>query len=425
MGPDGSLWLATHNGISHITGEIWGENRQVWNIGKEAGIPVHIVHDVVATEDTVWFATEKGISILPLKDQPEHSEAPPLLALSRVQVNGNQVRTGHEYQLPFQSSFSLAYAFIAFRDRQDIQYRYRITGLVPEWQVTRDEVLNFPSLPDGDFQLELMAERPGGRASFPIILNLTVATPWWKQIWFLIVMGLLVAGLVALIFREVLRSQKRNSERQQHIRDLKQQALISQMNPHFIFNALNTIHAFIVRKDSENAHIFLGKLARLIRNTLDSSQNREGNLRKELDNLKLYLELEKIRFQDLFEYEIKVDTQSDPGSIALPPMLLQPYVENAILHGVRHLKDRQGRVEVEIKESPHRLELTITDNGVGRTVSAEINAQRRGSKTSHGSRITSERIELIPGAQLDLVDLRDGEGQAAGTRVTIYMPLDT
>ena len=211
--------------------------------------------------------------------------------------------------------------------------------------------------------------------------------------------------------------------------ELEGNALRANMNPHFVFNALNAIHDFIANSDEKSAHLYLGKFAKLIRRILDQSRKDFISLEEELDTLKLYLELENMRFENKLRFEIEIEDGIQPYDIELPPMLIQPYLENAVRHGLMNL-DRPGMIKVAFSRMNNYLECTVTDNGVGRAKALEVSSKRLKSHRSAGMEITQKRVDLLYEAGKDknragveITDLVDDLGHPSGTEVSILLPL--
>ncbi len=212
--------------------------------------------------------------------------------------------------------------------------------------------------------------------------------------------------------------------------DISLSALRSQMNPHFIFNCLNSIKLYTTQNDTVAASEYLTKFSRLIRLVLENSRNDRITLAAELDALRLYIEMEAMRFKEKLKYNITVDKDVEQDYIEIPPLLLQPYVENAIWHGLMQ-KEEGGRIDVNAGIQPNEsmLVINITDNGIGRAKSAELMSKTATKHKSYGMKVTSERLALInqvykTGANVTIHDLTDNNGQASGTRVTIKIPID-
>jgi len=230
-------------------------------------------------------------------------------------------------------------------------------------------------------------------------------------------------------FRYIRRTDKEKltSKFRHELAEAEAKALRAQMNPHFIFNSLNSINCFIIDKDHTKASEYLIKFARLIRLILENSSYETIPLAKELESLELYIVLEGLRFENKFVCVYHIDKCIDKQAIMIPPMLLQPFVENAIWHGLMH-KDTAGSISIIIKRTgPGLLKISILDDGVGREKAAEINS-KSGTHKSFGIEVTTHRIEMMnklnsTGAQMHIIDLKDEQGRASGTRVDLIIPV--
>jgi LytS/YehU family sensor histidine kinase len=213
------------------------------------------------------------------------------------------------------------------------------------------------------------------------------------------------------------------------IADLESKALKAQMNPHFVFNSLNAIQECIVTGKVEEAYAYLSQFARLLRLVLEHSDMAEVSLHDELEVLSLFVSLEKLRFRNDMQYALKVEKDLDDEEIRIPPMLIQPHLENAIWHGLRH-RDGEKKLTLTIAETiPGYLEVVIEDNGVGRVKAAALHQDRLGGHKhkSIGKQLSGNRLELLrknhPRANMEIVDLYDGQGMAIGTKVILVIPI--
>jgi sensor histidine kinase YesM len=224
---------------------------------------------------------------------------------------------------------------------------------------------------------------------------------------------------------EKLISQNIQRKLQHETSEMEMQALRAQMNPHFIFNCLNSINRFIMKNESQAASDYLTQFSRLIRLVLNNSKKTWIPLEDEMEMLGLYLDMEKLRFKDAFFFSVQCDDNTDPGSIFIPPLLLQPFVENAVWHGLMHKKEN-GLLTIFFKKENDILLCTVEDNGVGRAVAAAANSKSSQSHKSMGIKITRDRLALINGdakdnqiASFKIEDLVDPEGRVTGTRVSL------
>ena len=234
--------------------------------------------------------------------------------------------------------------------------------------------------------------------------------------------GLLLVLIIILIFRQKQKN-KINAIENKSLK-VETQMLRSQMNPHFIFNSLNSIQSFISGNDTIDAERYLSKFSKLMRLILDNSRKPYIVFENEINTLKLYLELEKLRFDDQFEYEINY-TGIDEEFTFVPPMLAQPYIENAVLHGIRKVKN--GKITVDYKVEGKKMICTIDDNGIGRKKSLDLKTALNKKKSSLGIKVTEERIELLAKElnlvlEVKIIDKLDSNNKAIGTKVIIQMP---
>jgi sensor histidine kinase YesM len=212
------------------------------------------------------------------------------------------------------------------------------------------------------------------------------------------------------------------SQAKLQIEQLQLSALRSAMNPHFIFNALNSIQFFITQNQRENAIGYLSKFSRLIRGILDSTTAKKSTVASELELIKYYVEIEQLRFEHRFDFHLKVQHGLDTEMIELPALMLQPFVENAILHGLHTKKDR-GLLEIEVTEAAEAYCITISDNGIGREAAMEIQRANFPDHKSKGLQLNAERVEIINHRRSIKVAVNDlkSNGKASGTRVQIIV----
>jgi tetratricopeptide (TPR) repeat protein len=264
----------------------------------------------------------------------------------------------------------------------------------------------------------------------------------------LLILGILVLLLLTGIYVWIIRLKRRNEEHrrkraedeleiqrlegerakaalQQRTKELEVQALRSQMNPHFIFNCLNAINRFILGHETEAASDYLTKFSRLMRMIMNHSRHSYVTLSEEIEVLQLYLDMERLRFKDAFDYSIIVEDEIDSDEIRVPPLLVQPFVENAVWHGLMH-KDERGSLTIDFRLSENELTCVIRDNGIGRREAGKLKSKSAEKHKSMGLQITAERMALLTGADDSrpfflIEDLYDVQGEPAGTRVTLIV----
>jgi len=330
-----------------------------------------------------------------------------------------------------QNNIRFDYVGISFRSVGDIVYRYRLLGLDTAWQETRETVLSYPTLPSGEYQLQIQATNKFNVKSQVLIVKFTINKLLWQKNWFRILLSIALIALIILLLR-FLNSRVRMRETEKtriasRISELEQLALKSQMNPHFIFNSLNSIQQYVMDKDIAGANRFISGFSKLIRQTLDFSSKPLVQLSDEIGYLRTYLELEKNRLEDKFTFEVSVDEELNDTDYQVPPMILQPYLENSLRHGIRFRKDNEGRISVRVNKLENHLVCVIEDNGVGRKMAAQYKSINPIEYQSKGMRLTADRLELINQNLKNKIEVRIDDielenGTPAGTRVTVSFP---
>jgi LytS/YehU family sensor histidine kinase len=269
-------------------------------------------------------------------------------------------------------------------------------------------------------------------------VSIEIVPAWWSRWWFRLSVLLAVVAIIYFLVKwrlhEKYRLQMERSEKEKELSrlqhrtaQLEMHALRAQMNPHFLFNSLNSINRFIIQNNSDQASGYLTKFSRLMRLILQNSQHELIPLESELEALKLYLELEAVRFDHHFTYSIHVDENLDMSMLKVPPLIIQPYAENAIWHGLMH-KEEQGKLVIDLREDGDYLICSITDDGIGRKKAAELKSKSASTHKSMGMKITADRIASMKWRKandngIQITDLVLPDGTPAGTRVEIKIPI--
>jgi ligand-binding sensor domain-containing protein len=331
-----------------------------------------------------------------------------------------------EIELPYnQNFFSFEFSALNYTDSRKNQYAYRLEGVDKQWvhSGTR-RVAAYTDVAPGTYTFRVKgSNNEGVWNDSDASVRIVIYPPWWRTWWAYAAYALAILATWYYLER---RHQKRLIARERDrgkARELEMQALRAQMNPHFIFNSLTSINRFILKNDRLSASDYLTRFSRLIRMVLNHSRLMLIPLDDELDMLRLYLDMEKLRFKEVFSYTIDAGNDADRENILIPPMLFQPFVENAIWHGLMH-KSEPGRLDILLRIDGDILTCTITDNGVGRIVAAAASSKSAQKRKSMGIDITQQRLNLINGSAdnghgVKIEDLYDDHGQPAGTRVTI------
>lgn len=334
----------------------------------------------------------------------------------------------------WENFFSIAFSAKAYTLGEKCRFRYRLKGFDDWTEANNRRDANYTNVPGGDYVFQVQVANNEGVWNDRILnLPVWIQTAWWASWWFRLAVSLilLTLGYAAYRYRivQIRRQERLRTEFEKQLANVEMSALLAQMNPHFLFNCLNSIDSYIIRNESAKASEYLNNFARLMRLILNNSRSNYINLKDELESLDLYLQMENLRFKDKFTYEIKVGDQIDTSLITIPPMLIQPHVENAVWHGLMPRDGDGGKVTIEIAKRGDDLVCNIEDNGIGRVRAMELSSGPRGShRKSMGMQITEDRIEIInklygSNMQVQIRDLYDDEGSPAGTQVTLTIPL--
>ncbi|HEY1167217.1 MAG TPA: histidine kinase [Chitinophaga sp.] len=328
----------------------------------------------------------------------------------------------------YQNNLSIAYLAVDFQLGPSIQYRYKLSSFDADYVYAgQQRIARYTNLKPGNYTFIAEASINGKdwhAARHP--LKITIRKAFWTTWWFRSLILSFLLLLVYLLYRyRIWRINKEavlRSDYEIKLNELENSALRTQMNPHFIFNSLNTINAFINSNNRAQANQYMSKFSKLIRLILDHSRQKKITLRDELEVAMLYIQLEQIRFEHRFQFDILVNG-TDPDITEVPPLIIQPFIENAILHGLLPQK-QEGKLKVEIIKDDSCIQCIIEDNGIGRAAARQIKETSGHKRRSHGMEITIKRITLFNkenglSADIRIIDLENENGQAAGTRVEI------
>jgi sensor histidine kinase YesM len=409
-------------------------NDSITNFTAADGLPKAEIKDILIQNGKAYIATTDGLVVFNTDKNPLN-KVKPLLQLNKFLVNDIVRSIDSTTQLKStENNIDLVFSLLAFKDNETSIISYRINK--EEWKTLAKGLrsLQLASLAPGKYSIELNAiNEDGVAAEKNIIVNFLIDSPFYKKIWFYV----LVAGLfflaMYLYFKQRLRSEKRNNELMAQKMQLEQElhqsmlsSIKSQMNPHFLFNALNTVQSYIYTNEKENASLYLGKFSELTRTILDMSNKERISLAEEIKALQLYIELEQLRFEDKLEYTFTIDKKISTETSFIPSMLIQPYVENAIKHGLMHQKNK-WLLNIIFNKKENAVEVIIDDNGVGRKASEAINLQKLKKHQSFATGANQKRLEILnKGLQkeisLQIIDKEDDYGNPTGTTMILNIP---
>ena len=418
------VWEGTDKGLVKITTSETGFAIKKYSVSD--GLPSNIVNSIYIEGSMVYIGTPEGLCYF--DEHKIETTSMCNLVLTGVSIGGKPVDMADSYTLNRNRQVNLAFSGISFRSEHEMKYRYRIVGLDNDWRTTNLNSLEFTSLPYGSYPLEIVAINKFGKESKPVRINFSVEKPFYLTTWFIILAAVgLIAAILFFYNRHLGRRKQKQLEKLKHeikILELEQMALRAQMNPHFIFNCVNVMQQLVVEKDQQNAEKFLSSFSNLVRQTLDNATELYIPIKEEIKFLTSYFELERIRLEDRFSYVINTGNIPEDEKIAVPNMVIQPFVENAIKHGIRYKKNGHGFVKVDFYRDRDLLCCTVEDNGIGRKRAEQIRKELGIAHISRGMSITSKRIEslnALTGRKISVViqDLKNKDDEAIGTKVII------
>ncbi len=349
--------------------------------------------------------------------------------LSSSELASNEINLKHN-----ENFITFEWASDVYNNCNQNRFAYRLAGYNDKWNYTSDGQVSFSSLEDRDYVFEVKSANNDGVWGEVTVFKISIETPFWKAWWFYLLLVLLVGGILYTLYQfklnQVKKEESLKSVYAQQIAEIEMKALRAQMNPHFIFNSLNSIQKYILKNDSFAASQYLTKFSKLIRLILDHSNQNYILLSSEAELLKLYIEIEALRFDNQFEYDLVVDDALDTEAIQIPSMIIQPYVENAIWHGLLH-KETKGKLSLHISRfDENNIKVLVTDDGIGRQKAQELKSKQVLKKKSYGLQITEDRISILNKTQsnkttLEIHDLKDASGNALGTQVELIIPVQT
>lgn len=451
---DHNLIIGSEKGLDYVYFSPDGSVKLIRHYGKMDGfIGVETCQNAVWNDKngSIWFGTINGLCLFN-PSELESNEVAPVLSLTDIKlfyesiipdfegmvVNGKQ-RTTPVF-LYDQNHITFDFIGVDLKRPEEVLYQWKLVGFDDEWSpASQDRSILYSNLNPGRYTFLLKASNEDGVwTENPLSFEFEIETPYWMEGWFQAMVGAGVIFIIILIYiLTISRIRRRAKQRQQKVEldkqmlELEQKALRLQMNPHFIFNALNSIQSLIGTGQEKEARYFLAKFSRLMRQILDNSRKNEITLKEEVETIENYLLVEKFANGDRFNYQVNVDPELEPDFVSIPPMLLQPFIENAIKHGMsgRLKEDTAGMITIGFKEENGILECTIEDNGIGREKAAEL--KKLSKETYHESMsliVTKERLDMLdPNADykaLEIVDLYDKQGEANGTKVIIRIPIE-
>ncbi len=422
------IWVGTPLGLNKIIISTKSKEGSpevtIYNYTTNHGLPSNEINQVHTYKNHIWVGTSKGLLEL---IEPPVSKVSLKPIIQSISLKGEKVAPDTFVTIPYRNnSLTIKYVTLNYgQGGNNILYRFQISpGQNNEWSYTNNRSVNFSSLNAGEYLFQVQSQNEDGFWSQSATFPFRILAPFWQRWWFFLLLIILISGLFLVIYNFRIGQIKQEALVQKRMSELERSALRTQMNPHFIFNALNSIQNYINQGDKLTANRYLSRFARLIRTALNHSRVTKILLEDEINTLSNYLELEQMRFSSEFDYDITISDDLEPFNIELPSMLIQPFVENSIVHGLS-AKEGKGKISIHFAKANNKLLVTIIDNGIGLNESLKL--KKSSLHKSVGMTITKQRLELINGKAkspyLEVKELKNKKGKVTGTSVKLEINL--
>lgn len=439
-----NVWVGTQNGLCKIRYNLANKKTQIECYDKTSGLASNSINDIISHKGKIWVATDFGVCAFNEADLLVDTRRPYMIIESVLCGDEKILPTNNKYRLSNQNnSLKVKFIGISMSSLSNMSYLYRLDGPSQKWTETKNTELEYPSLPPGIHTLEIKTLNSQNKPSEIKTIVIEVIPSFYQTVWFYLIIVVVVSIMALLLIRlrirsinkkhqakqyllqlenEKLENEKKEVEFNVNLAEIKQKALMLHMNPHFVFNSINAINGFYASGDFHNAKIYVSMFSKLLRSILDFSQKKFITINEEVELLEQYLKLNQIRFNDKFSFMIHVDPTINQTQSLIPPMIIQPFVENAIIHGIAPL-DNNGKINIQIYQENGFLHCIIEDNGIGLRKSKEINKNRIHHST--GIDVSKERIKLFNDNNTpDILIIKEKPGPDTGTVVHFKLKID-
>ncbi|MGN0033963.1 MAG: histidine kinase [Candidatus Limimorpha sp.] len=439
---DGNLWVSTMKGLMKYN--ISNDITTIYSVMDGLQGNEFTMNGAFIDEDgTLFFGGFGGFIMFAPKKIKFETTVPKILFTRFKSLTGKELvclNNEETIMLPRgESTFGIEFSAYNLNKLNRTSYKYMMEGYDDKWRECKAAAhsAEYYNIPSGTYTFMLYASNEAGISNAtPYYLTIVVKPIWYATAAFKISIVLLISIIVFSIVFSMIKKERRKSEVVKQISDmekkmyeLKGKALQLQMNPHFLFNTLNSIQSFILVNDSKNASIYLSRFAKLMRRVLNNANRDKVPLGEELEAIRLYLDLEALRLNGRFTYNVEIDSRINVKNVEVASMLLQPFVENAVIHGLAY-KANDGKLSIEVnKIDERRIMFVIEDNGIGRERAKQIRAELGRVGKSYATSITEQRLEILSKISsgeyyVRIIDLYGDDGAASGTRVEINMLME-
>ena len=444
--PQGNLWAGSEAGVDKVEFNNAGIAIDVKHYGADEGfLGIETCQNAALRDDkgNLWFGTMNGL-VKHTDVEITKNNMPPKIHFEQISLfykaldktkykdfllPDGSIKDGLQFEHN-ENHISFEFKAIKLSSPKNILYQWILEGNDKSWApLSKKQSVDYSNLPPGEYVFRVQAVSDNDTKSPVLTAGFTIKKAIWQQWWFKISLALLLLLILWFWIRnwkkrfEQREKRKREKlEMEKHILQLEQKALQLQMNPHFIFNTLNSIQSLVALKDFKTARLQINNFATLMRGILSNSGKQKISLKEEIDVLQKYLEVERFCQKNDFEYSIIVDDNIDTEEVEIPPMIIQVFVENAIIHGISHLQ-KKGKIDIRFKIQDDILICEITDNGIGRLKAEELRKAQKPGHKSIALEVTGQRLNALKGNRnfeaLEIIDLKSPSGAALGTKVIV------
>ncbi len=432
----GNIWASTNTGLFRFS----PSTGKVVTFGVDDGVYISDFHFKACFRDTngvMYFGGTGGYlcfhpDSMSIKTRPRRLIFTSFKVFDRKLALDTALLFKKQMILPYSSNyFSVEFASLDFAGVHHHQYRYKLDRYDRQWRHTdgTHPLAGYTDVPPGNYKLFVeVADAEGNWGGARATLGISITPAWWQVWWFQMAVLLCLVAIGVSLLRWYLGSMRRKGAMERRLVELQLHALRAQMNPHFIFNSLNSIYYYILNSENEKAQTYLGLFSVLLRQILEYSRRTFISISREIEILDLYLQLEAMRFSQRFGYKMSIAPDIDIERQFIPTMLLQPYVENAVKHGLLP-KEKDCLLTIEFQRRGDRIVCSITDNGIGRKMAGQIREQSQLPYTSQGLALSKERMTNLSELHgklygVEVQDLTTDTGEALGTRIVLTFPAD-
>ena len=431
---DSTLWLATNNGLDKVTFHIASDTLSidnVFSINTSDGLLSNYIYDVTSFNSQIWVATQKGVNYFDPSEITFSSRGPSIY-FERVTSQGENI-IDHPTKVFQRDENDIAFKFTGISYRKpttEAFYNYALIKGVDSinWVATNDRNIQFTNLDHGDYTFIVKAKNKYGiwsetPATFSFTIKPSLIETWWFRLLFILSIGSIIYAYYRRREHLILKEEKQKQllgEARLKIKEAELNALRNQMNPHFIYNALNSIQNYVFKGQRKEANFYISKFSKLMRQSLQMTKLELVPLSEEIQFLNNYLELEKMRFEEKFIYKINKDLSLDENQ-PIPPLLIQPLVENSIKHGFKDI-DYQGEVEINFTKEDKVIKISVIDNGSGITASDASSDHH-----SLGTKIIRDRLDIINSKltrSVAAIEVIPKANNDKGTHIDIILPIN-